>query len=61
VSEVRVWVSSPKNSENAVINYSPSCRSSSEHKLRYFFINSKSFQGPEDIVKIVHVTTVVQP
>ncbi len=39
--------------------------SSSEHKLRYFWWNpralSKAQKGSKDIVKIVHVTSVVQP
>ncbi len=57
------------------MNYSPSCRSSLEHKLRYFLWNLRAFwrcidsnatdtfkvQKPskEDIDKIVHVTSVV--
>ncbi len=50
--------------------------SSSEHKLRYFLLNQRFFwpcidsnvtttfktqKGSKDIVKIVHVTSVVQP
>ncbi len=73
--------SSPTN-ENSVINYPhvvpnpQDLRSSSEHKLRYFWWNPRAFwpsidskdptmikvqKGSKDIVKIVHVTSVVQP
>ncbi len=61
-------VSSPTNA-NSVINYTPSCRSKPEHKLRYFWWNPRTFwssidsnatttfkaqKGSKDIVKMWH-------
>ncbi len=61
-------VSSPTNA-NSVINYTPSCRSKPENKLRYFWWNPRTFwssidsnatttfkaqKGSKDIVKMWH-------